>query len=161
MAAFNKFNQTVEDIGRKKIDLNADSIKILLTNTAPSASDTLVDTTTTPCTVKATSNASEIAAGNGYTKGGAAAASNAYAQTSGTGKLTANAVTFTAAGGAIGPFRYAVIYDDTSGTTATRSVVGWWDYGSSITLNDGESFKVAKDNTGGNWDSTTPMLTLA
>lgn len=160
MAAFNKFNQLVEDIGRKKVDFNADSIKILLTNAAPNAADTVVDTTTGTCTVKSTSNAAEIAAGNGYAKGGAAVGSNAYAQSSGTAKLTGNAVTFTAAGGTIGPFRYAVAYDDTAGTTSTRPVIGWWDYGSAITLNDGESFKVAKDTSGGNWDSTTPLLSL-
>jgi len=161
MATFNKFNQFVQDVGRAAVNLNADSLLILLTNTVPNAADTVVDTTTSTCTVKSTSNAAEIAAGNGYTKKGTAVGSNAYSQSSGTGKLTGNAVTFTASGGAVGPFRYAVIYDDTGGTTSTRPVIGWWDYGSSVTLADGESFKVAADTSGSNWSSGTPILTLA
>lgn len=161
MTAFNKFNQFVEDLGKKKIDLSADSLKFFLTNTAPNAADTLVDTTTATVTLKATSNAAEIAAGNGYSKGGPALAGQAYAQSSGTGKLTANALTVTAAGGPVGPFRYAVLYDDTSGTTSTRTAIGWYDYGSAITLADGESFKIAKDTSGNNWDSTTPLLSVA
>ena len=161
MAAFNKFNQFVGDLGTKVINLNADNLFLLLTNAAPSASDTLVDTTTSTCTVKSTSNAAEIAAGNGYTKKGTQIGSSAYSQSSGTGKLTGNAVTFTASGGSIGPFRYVVIFDDTSGSTSTRSVVGWWDYGSSVTLADGESFKVAADTLGNNWSSSAPILTIA
>ena len=161
MASFNKFNQFVGDLGAKVINLNADNLFILLTNTAPNAADTLVDTTTTTCTVKSTSNAAEIAAGNGYTKKGAQIASNAYSQSSGTGSLTGNAVLYTASGGAIGPFRYAVIFDDSSGTTSTRSVVGWWDLGSAITLNDGQALKIGKDTSGNNWDSGTPILTIA
>jgi hypothetical protein len=161
MATYNKFNQFVGDLGTKKIDLNGDTFNILLTNTAPNAADTVVDTTTTPCTVKSTSNAVEIAAGNGYTKGGTAVGSQAYSQTSGTGKMTGNAVTFTASGGTIGPFQYAVLYDVTSGTTATRSVVGWWNYGSAITLNANESFTVGNSNDGTNWTTTYPLETLA
>lgn len=161
MAAFNKFNSFVADVGLKVLNLNTDSLKILLTNTVPNAADTAVDTTATPCNVVSTSNAAEIAAGNGYTKGGTAVGSNAYSQTSGTAKLTGNAVTFSASGGTIGPFRYAVLYDNTSGTTATRSVIGWWDYGAAVTLNDGESFKVAADTSGSNWSSGAPILSLA
>jgi hypothetical protein len=161
MATFNKMQQFVADLGTKLINLNTDALTILLTNTVPNVADTLVDTTTSTCTVKATSNALEIAAGNGYTKKGAAIGSVAYSQTSGTGKLTGNAVTFSASGGTIGPFQYAVLYDDTSGTTSTRSALGWWNYSSAVTLADGESFKVAADTAGANWSSGTPLLTVA
>lgn len=160
MATLSKFQSLVGDLGTKKIDLNGDSLFILLTNTAPNAADTVVDTTTTPCTVKSTSNAVELAAGNGYTKKGAQVASNAYSQSSGTGKLTGNAVTFTASGGALPTARYAVLFDDSGGTTATRPVVGYADLGS-FTLNDGQSLKIGKDTSGGNWDSGTPILTIA
>lgn len=158
--AFNYFNSFIGDIGTKKIDLNADTLMILLTDTAPNIADTIVDTTTTPCTVKSTSNAVEVAAGNGYTKKGAQVVSNAYSQSSGTGKLTGNAVAFTASGGAIAQFRYAVLYDDTSGTTATRSGIGWWDNGSEVNLAALSSFTVGNSNDGTNWTSTYPILTI-
>jgi len=156
-----KFYQFVQDLGQANHNLNSNALYILLTNTAPNLADTVVDTTTGTCTVKSTSNAAEIAAGNGYTKGGAAVGSNAYSQTSGTGKLTGNAVTFTASGGTIGPFRYAVLYNTTTGSTSTRPVIGWWDYGSAITLNDGEALKIGKDTGGNNWDSTTPIMSVS
>lgn len=161
MATFNKFNSFVGDLGTKLINLNTDTATILLTNTVPNAADTVVDTTTSTCTVKSTSNAAEIAAGNGYTKGGTAVGSPAYSQSSGTGKMTGNAVVFTASGGTIGPFRYAVLYDVTSGTTSTRSVIGWWDYGSAVTLNSGETFTVGNSNDGTAWTSSFPILSIA
>ena len=160
-STFNKFNSFVGDIGTKVINLNSDSLMILLTNTVPNVADNIIDTTTGTCTVKSTSNAAEISAANGYTKGGTAIGSNAYSQVSGTGSLTGNAVVFTASGGTIGPFRYAVLYDNTSGTTSTRSVIGYWDYGSAVTLNNLETFTVGNSNNGGNWSVTYPVLTLA
>jgi hypothetical protein len=142
MVAFNKFQQFVQDIGRAVINLNSDTLRDLLTNTSPNAADIKVDTTTSTCTVAATSNALEIAAGNGYTKKGSAITSNAYSQSAGTATLTGTGPVYTASGGTMGPFRYVVCYDDTSGTTSTRSVLGWWDYGSSITLADTETFTI-------------------
>src|SRR6185369_6641400 len=102
MASFVKFNCFVQDLGRKVHNLNSDTLKILLTNTAPNAADTVYDDS--GHTLEATSHAAEVANGNGYTSGGTATASNAYSQTSGTGKLTGNDVVFTASG-AVGPFR--------------------------------------------------------
>lgn len=142
MAAYNKFNQFVEDLNKKKIDVSVDALFVLLTNTAPNAADTLVDTTTGTCTIKATSNAAEIAAGSGYTKKGGALTVTTASQAGGTFTLAANQVVFTAAAGTIGPFRYVALFDDTSGTTSTRSVIAWWDYGSALTLLDGETFTV-------------------
>lgn len=161
MPAFTKFQQFVGDIGTAKHDLNADTLMLLLTNTAPNVADTIVDTTTTPCTVKSTSNAAEIAAGSGYTKKGGQVAANAYSQSAGTAKLTGNKMTITASGGSIGPFRYAVLFNDSKGTTATRPVIAYADYGSAITLNDGESITFGKDTAGNNWDATIPILSVA
>ena len=152
MASFNKFNQFVQDIGRAVLNLNTDTLRDLLTNTVPNAADTKVDTTTSTCTVGSTSNAAEIAAGNGYTKKGTAIGSTAYSQSGGTATLSGGNVVYTASGGTIGPFRYVVCYDDTSGTTSTRSVIGWWDYGSSITLNSGETLTI---------DHSANILTIA
>jgi hypothetical protein len=136
MAAFNKFNQFVEDLAEKVHNLGADTIKVLLSNTAPVAGNS----------VKA--DLTEISAGNGYTAGGTQATIASSAQSSGTYKLVLSDVTFTAAGGAIGPFRYAVLYNDTP-TAPADPLIGWYDYGSSITLTDGNSFLVDFDGTNG------------
>jgi hypothetical protein len=150
MATFNKFNQFVEDLAEKVHNLGSDTMKILLTNTAPNVADTHVDTVLTPCVVEGTSNAAEIAAGNGYTKGGNQATAGTSAQTSGTYKLVLNDPTaWTAAGGTIGPFQYAVLYNETGGAAATRPVIGWWNYGSAVTLQIGESFTVDLDAANG------------
>jgi hypothetical protein len=141
MAAFNKFNQFVEDLAEKVHNLGADTIKVVLTNAAPVAGNS----------VKA--DVTEISAGNGYTAGGTQATIASSAQSSGTYKLVLSDVTFTAAGGAIGPFRYAVLYNDTP-TAPADPLIGWYDYGSSITLTDGNSFLVDFDGTNG-------VLTLA
>jgi hypothetical protein len=139
MATFNKFNSFVEAVAEKKHDLGADVLKVLLTNTAPVAANA----------VKA--DLTEIAAGNGYAAGGTQATQASSAQTSGTYKLVLNDVVFTASGGSIGPFRYAVLYNDTA---TNDELIGWHDYGSSITLLDGETFTW-------NADPTSGVLTLA
>jgi len=116
-------------LGLKKHDLNADLIKVYLTNATPSTSadSVLLDL-------------ADISAGNGYTAGGDDI-TNAYSEATGTGTMTAVDVTFTASGGTIGPFRYAVIYNDTQ-TAPADPLIAWWDHGSALTLNDGESFTV-------------------
>lgn len=136
MAAFNKFDSFVEYIAEGVMNLGADTLKIMLTNAAPVASNT----------VKA--NLTEIAAGNGYTAGGTTVVITASSQTAGLYKLVGDDVVFTAAGGSIGPFRYVVLYDDTPSSPADP-LIGWWDYDSSITLNAGETFTVDLDQTNG------------
>lgn len=142
MAAYNKFNQFVQDVCSKVHNLSSDTLQLLLTNTSPNAADTVVDTTTGTDTVKATSNAAEIAAGNGYAKNGAAITITTSSQSAGTYTLAGNQIVWTASAGTIGPFRYVVFYNITGGTTSTRPVIAWWDYGSALTLNAGDSFTV-------------------
>ena len=139
MATFNKFNAFVENLAEKVFNLGSDTLKVMLTNAAPSASNS----------VKA--DLTEISAGNGYTSGGTAATISSSAQTSGTYKLVLADVVFTAAGGSIGPFRYAVLYDDTA---ASDQLIGYWDYGSSITISSGETFTV-------DFNASTGIMTLA
>lgn len=136
MASLSKFNQFVEDVAEKVHNLGADTLKILLTNTAPVATNS----------VKA--DLTEIGAGNGYTAGGTAASITSSVQTSGTYKLVLGDVVFTASGGTIGPFRYAVLYNDTP-TSPLDPLIAWWDYGSAITLADGETFTADADPTSG------------
>jgi len=134
MAAFNKFQSFVEAVAEKTHNLGADVLKVMLTNIAP------VNTNT----IKA--NLTDIAAGNGYTAGGGTPTISSSAQSAGTYKLVLADLVFTAAGGTIGPFRYATLYNSTA---ASSELIGWWDYGSAITLNDGETFTVDFDATNG------------
>lgn len=138
MAAFQKFHSFVEALAEKKHDLGADTLKVMLCNAAPTATNA----------VKA--DVTEIAAGNGYTAGGNTAAVTASAQTAGTYKLVlADPPTWTATG-SLGPFQYAVLYNDTA---PNKELIGFWDYGSSITLTAGESFAV-------DFDPATGVLTI-
>src|SRR6202140_1897710 len=98
MASFNKFNAFVADVANKVHNLGSDTLKVMLTNTAPTATNAVKTDIT------------EIAAGNGYSAGGGAATLVSSAQSGGTYTLKLNNVTFTAAGGSIGPFRYFVLY---------------------------------------------------
>lgn len=143
MAAFNKFQDFVDQLGLAKHNLNTDTQMAMLTNTAPAATNT----------VKA--DITEIGAGNGYTAGGADS-QNTWAEASGTGTLTGTAITWTASGGTIGPFRYVVLYNDTQ-TVPADPLIGYWDYGSSLTLQIGETFTVKFNNSA----TTGTILTIA
>ena len=136
MPAYNKFNQFVQDLANKVHNLGADTLKVMLSNTAPTAANA----------VKA--DITEIAAGNGYAAGGSAVTVTSSTQSGGTYKLMGNDVVFTASGGSIGPLRYAVLYNSTPVAPASP-LIGWWDYGSSITLNNTETFTVAMDHVNG------------
>lgn len=106
------------------LNANTDTVKIMLSNTAPSLTNSLK------------SQITEISAGNGYTAGGADV-QNAASVSSGQITVTGTDITWTASGGSIGPFRYAIAYNDTA---TNDPLIGYWDYGSSITINDTESF---------------------
>lgn len=134
MSAYNKFNQFTKDLIDGVHDFDAHVFKVMLTNVAPVASNA----------VKA--DLTEISAGNGYTAGGTATTITTSTNGSGVAKVTAGDVNFTAAGGTIGPFRYAAIYNDTA---AGKPLIGWSDYGASITLQDTELIAVDFDNANG------------
>lgn len=138
MAAFNKFDSFVEALAEKKHDLGADTLKVMLTNTAPSAGNSVKTDIT------------EISAGNGYTAGGNTAAVTSSAQTSGTYKLVLGDPATWTATGTMGPFQYAVLYNDSA---TNKELIGYWDYGSAVTLASGESFAV-------DFDPSTGVLTI-
>jgi hypothetical protein len=140
MATLNKYNLFVENLAEKVHNLQSDTLKAALTNTAPAATDTVWSTGVYPAPTNT----------NGYTAGGNTLTVSSSAQTSGTYKLVLADSTFTASGGTLGAFRYVIIYN----STATNALIGWYDYGSSITLNDGETFTIDFDGTNG-------FLTLA
>ena len=135
---FQKFNCFVEDVAEKKHDLGADVLKVMLTVTAPTAANTVYT---------GGLSTTELANGNGYTTGGTTATLASSAQTLGTYKLVLNDVDFNATG-AVGPFRYAVLYNSTN-TTANKPLIGWWDNGTNVSLANGEKFTVDFDATTG------------
>ena len=142
MAPYNKFNIFVEDFSNAKHDLfgtagsTADTTKVMLSNTAPVATNA----------VKA--DITEIAAGNGYSAGGSSCAGSGTRSTA-TFTLNGTNVTWTASGGTIGPFQYVVHYNDTQ-TTPAKPLINWWDYGSALTLQNGDSFTVKFNNGASN-----------
>lgn len=81
----------------------------------------------------------EITNENGYTA--PEDVTNTYSEASGTGTLAGTDITITASGGTVGPFQYVVLYNDTP-TSPADPLIAWWDYGSAITLQDGESFTI-------------------
>lgn len=141
MATYVKYQQFVEDFGNKVHDLvgTNDTLKVLLSNAAPNVATHAVRADVT-----------EISGGNGYTSGGVDI-DNDGTESGGTLTVTAVDKTFTASGGTIGPFRYAILYNDTP-TSPADPLIGYWDYGSSITLADGETFGL---------DFGASLLTLA
>jgi len=129
MASYNKFECFVGDLGTKKHDLNADVLKVYASNAAPSASADSIKT-----------DLAEITAENGYPSGGTDI-ENTYSEANGTGTLAGVDKVWTASGGSFGPLRYVVLYNDTQ-TSPVDPLIAWWDYGSAITVNDGETFTV-------------------
>lgn len=130
MATFNKFNSFVEAVAEKVHNLGSDSLVVALTNSAPSASNTVL------------ANITQISYTNLSSR---AITTSSSSQTSGTYKLTPAALTLTASGN-VAQFRYAVIYNDTA---TNDELIGWYDYGSAVDLVNGDTFTIAFDQTNG------------
>jgi hypothetical protein len=129
-ATYNKINDFVEQLckGVHQCHAAGHTFKVALTNTAPVATNTIL------------ADLTEISAGNGYSAGGVDT-QNDLSETSGTATCSAVGIVITAAGGTIGPFRYIVLYND-SATSPADALIAWWDYSSSISLLDGETFTI-------------------
>ncbi len=127
VSAFTKFQAFSERLAEQVHQLDANTLRAYLSNTAPNAA-----------THQNKADLAEISAGNGYSAGGVDV-QNTTSRTGGVTSVVAVDATITAAGGPIGPFRYVVLYDDTP-TSPADPLIGYWDYGSAITVQDGESF---------------------
>lgn len=136
MATFNKIYQFTEDLAKAVHNLATNSLKVLLTATAPVATN------------KIKTDLTEIAAGNGYTAGGLAPVITSAVQTTGVFKLVLADITFAAAGGPLPAFRYPTLWNDTP-TSPLDPLIGWYDYGSAIVLADAETFIVDFDGSNG------------
>lgn len=127
MATYNKFQCFVEDLGLEKHQLSTDELRVYLSNATPDAN---LDT------IK--SDLAEITAANGYNN---ADVTNTWIRTAGVVILAGADVLWTAAAGNFGPFRYVVLFNANSDANlANCALIAWWDYGSSISCNNGESF---------------------
>jgi len=133
MASYNKFNDFSAQLVEGVHDFGANTYKVALSNSAPIAANSVL------------ADITQISGTNGYTTGGTATTIS-LSETGGTTTVSGTQVVFTASGGSMGPFRYIVLYNDSS-TSPLDALVAWWDYGSGITLADGETFTVKFSNT--------------
>lgn len=124
-ASYNKFNAWAENMV-ESANLATDTFVIALSNVAPVATNSVL------------ADITQISYTNLSSRTLTTASSS---QTGGTYALALNDITLTASGGSVAAFRYVVIYDDTP-TSPADPLVCWFDYGSSITLADGESLLV-------------------
>lgn len=127
MASFNRMEVFSEDLSEKVHDLDLDTFKVYATNAAPNVATHAVK-----------GDVAEITAENDYPSGGSDV-QNATSRTGAVTSMTGEDVTWTADGGPFGPFRYVMLYNDTP-TSPADPLAGYWDYGSAVTVQDGEDF---------------------
>lgn len=138
--AFSKTNKFVLNLGSKVFNLATDQLKVALTNTQPTAatcnqySDLTAPLATTNLSGATPYNITTIS----------------FTQTTGTAKLILADLTLTATG-AVGPFQYVVLYSDTA---TNKEVIGYYDYGSSVTLAAADTFAI-------DFDAAAGVLTIA
>lgn len=142
MTAFTKLNGFVEHKNHGVHNFSSNQLVVALSNTAPGSESTPPTGSTAACIL---ANVTQVSYTNCSTRNITTASS---AQTSGTYKLTLTDLTLTASGGSVGPFRYVYIYNDTP-TSPADPLIGYYDYGSSITLASGETLLIDFDGTNG------------
>lgn len=141
MATYNKIQDYTEQLNKAVHNWSTHTFKAVFCNVAPVATNTVL------------ADLTQISTGGGYTAGaggGVTLDTVTLTESSGTAKVTIADEVFTASGASVGPFRYVAIYND-SATSPADALVMWYDYGSSITLADGETFTVDFDATNGLW----------
>jgi hypothetical protein len=133
MATYNKFNSFVEALAEKVHNLGSDTLTIALcaTANAPVATNTQL------------SNLTQISYTNLSSR---VLTTSTSSQTSGTYKLVINDLVLTASGGSVASFQYVVIYNDTA---TNDELICWFDYGSAVTLANGETLTLDFDATNG------------
>jgi hypothetical protein len=139
MATFQKFNSLVEALAEGTHNWQTATLTVALTNSAPVATNTVL------------ANITQISYTNiqNGTTNGRDLTGITSSQTSGTYKLDANDLVLTASG-TVADFRYIVLYNNTA---TNDELIGWYDYGSTVSLQNGETFTITWDAAG--------ILTLA
>ncbi len=136
MATFTKFNNFTFALASKLHNLGADTLYAQLLNTAPDASADAVETDLP----------ADLSTANGYTAGGVSLGVGTLTTSGGVAKLVIPDKTVAASGGPIGPFRYVAVLNNTA---SSKDLIGFIDYGASITLADGESLLIDFDGSAG------------
>jgi len=133
MVAFNKPNLFTQDLcqGAHNFKSGGQTFNGMLSNTATVATNHLYGDV----------SGTELTTTGGYTAGGAASAMS-DSSTTGVETVSAASITWTGSGGGMGPFRYLTVYNVTQ-TTPLKPLVAWFDYGSSISLNAGDTFQAS------------------
>lgn len=142
MTAFTKLNGFVEHKNHGVHNFSSGQLVVALSNTAPGSESTPPTGSAATCVL---ANVTQVAYTNCSTRNITTAGS---VQTAGTYKLTLSDLTLTASGGSVGPFRYVYLYNDTP-TSPADPLIGYYDYGSSITLNSGETLLLDFDGSAG------------
>lgn len=134
MAAYNKFYAFVEDMAEKVHNLGADALTVALTAAAnaPVATNSVLVNLTQISYTNLSSRVLTI---------------SSSAQTTGTYKLVIADLVLTASG-PVATFRYIAVYNDTP-TSPADPLISWFDYGSDVTLANGETFTLDFDGTNG------------
>ena len=140
MATYTKFQQFVEDLAKGVHNFTSDStctVTVALTTQAniPVVTNSIL------------ANLTQIS----YTNLSSRVVTGVTAEhTTGTVTFTADDLVLTASG-AVATFRHVVIYNDDP-TSPADPLIAWWDYGSDVTLANGETFTI---------DFTSGFATLA
>ena len=106
------------DLGSKLINLTSDTLKLAFTDTAPTTATHVYADIVSPLALTNMATSPSLT-------------SVTWTQSTGTATLGAATWTGTSQTGNFGPFRYIVVYDDTA---ASKNLIGWYDYGSELTL---------------------------
>lgn len=129
MATYQKFNAFVYHLGRGYHNLDAGNhvCRIYLTNNAPNANDDVWKADLAGITEQGNYTATDV--------------NNTWVQTANITYMNGTDISWTANAATFGPFRYVVLYNDnaTDGNNVD-GLIAWWDYGSAINCNNGESF---------------------
>lgn len=126
MVAFNFFDAFTEHLAEKVHNLGSDTLTVALCSAAnaPSASADAVLADVTQ--ISYTNLSSRVLT------------TSSSVQTAGTYALTLADLTLSASGGSVAAFRYILVYNDTP-TSPADPLIGWFDYGSDLTLSSGQS----------------------
>lgn len=121
----------------KEIDWDTDVIKVMLCTSAYTPDQD---------THRYKSSVTNEASGTGYTAGGATLAASAPSYTAGTNTLVLDAADTAWTGSTI-TARYAVIYNSSPGTDATRPLIAYVDFGADVSTTAG-TFTITWDAAG-------------
>lgn len=145
MAAYNKFNKWIVHLA-DDVNLGSDSFFVALFTSSIAPDGTNDDTyNSSSGFTLSSSGCAEVVTGGGYTQGGIQVPGITYTQAAGVGLFdwSGTAPTWTASSGTGFSFRYAILYDATANTAAARYVIGYWDWGSTLTVRNNSTFSVA------------------